>query len=313
MSVVTSSVRGRVGTRLRTIFQAYREVRRARHRCLHFHLSHRGSFIREGFLILRAPRTNGLFATIHGSDFVRTTRESWLWRLIYRTVLGRLSGVAVLNEDARSAVTGLVAGTSVSILPNPGPIDAQPEDLSFTGDRKVLFAGRVGHRKGVDTLIRAWDSVRERYPDASLLLFGPLDADLDPDIEARLPEFHRGEQSPSATHAALRDSACAVLPSRAEGQPMFLIEALAFGVPLVVSDVGGMPGLAMGCGLVVERDNPGALADALCEVLAGGEPVREMRKRARDKYAGSFSIAAHDERLRQFYGLAPSRSIVQER
>ncbi|MCC4908096.1 glycosyltransferase family 4 protein [Microbacterium sp. cx-59] len=307
MNVVASSKRGSLSTRLRTVASALLSVRRSRADQIHFHLSHRGSFVREGLLVLM---TNGkpLFATIHGSDFVRSAGDSALWRTLYKLVLSRMSSVAVLNDDALASVNQLVPRVPAMILPNPGPIDPAPPAPTYTSGMSVVFAGRVGHRKGVDTLLRAWDLVQAQQPSAELIIAGPLDADLADEELGALSRHHVGPLSPAEVQDRLQFAACATLPSRAEGQPMFLIEALAFGVPLVVSDVGGMPGLAEGAGSVVPVGDHVRLADAIVTILNGGDRVDELRRSASKKYQDQFSADAHDAGLRQLYTLHPARS-----
>jgi glycosyltransferase involved in cell wall biosynthesis len=169
----------------------------------------------------------------------------------------------------------------------------------------VVFAGRVGRRKGVDTLLNAWNIVSRTEPAAELTIIGPLDPDLSDAERVALAPYHVGELPPAEVQARLRTAACATLPSRAEGQPMFLIEALAFGVPIVVTDVGGMPLLAQDAGSVVKAGDHTGLARAILKILANDESIGRARLNATAKYQEQFSLAAHDRGLLTLYALRP--------
>ncbi|GAA1666417.1 hypothetical protein GCM10009807_08140 [Microbacterium lacus] len=84
---------------------------------------------------------------------------------------------------------------------------------------------------------------------------------------------------------------------------MFLIEAMGRGVPMVVTNVGGMPGLADGTGLVVEVDDPDALAHAIVSILRSPTAMNEMRATALARYGREFSDETHERNLIAFYSL----------
>lgn len=300
--VIASAVRAAWSRQVATFCRAAVRLVRTPADVRHVHLSHRGSFIREGTLVFISALRGPTFVTIHGSSFVETAKQSALWRWTYRVVLRRAKGIAVLNEPALRVVNSLAPRVAASIVSNPGPVVHPPADPTYVAGGAVVFAGRVGKRKGVDTLLDAWAHVSTRVPDAELVIVGPLENDLDPRAAGLLNGHYRGELSPALVEAALSGAACAVLPSRGEGQPMFLIEALAYGVPLVVSDVGGMPDLAQGNGRVVAVGDHIGLADAISEVLLGEEKTSNMRIAAIEKYARRFSVSAHETALRRLYG-----------
>jgi glycosyltransferase involved in cell wall biosynthesis len=86
-----------------------------------------------------------------------------------------------------------------------------------------------------------------------------------------------------------------VLPSRAEPLGVVLLEAMACGTPCVASRVGGIPEIVgAGCGRLVEPDDPGALADAVAEVLASG---KQRYSAACLEAAAASDLDANTERL----------------
>lgn len=305
VQVIASTLRGSLWRKIRTFTHALRKLLRAPNDVVvHVHLSQRGSFVREGALILLSSFSKKVFATIHGSSFVETA-EKPSWRLLYRFVLSSLDAVGVLNSQAYEATCALAGKRKLVVLPNVGPV--QPVPLSSgvavrSSIKRVVFAGSVGLRKGVDLLIGAWERVRIDNPDSELILLGPIEPDVPNDLREALEPFARGPRDSAAVHRELSDAWCAVLPSMAEGQPMFLLEALAFGTPILVTDIGGMPGLAEGCGRIVPSGNANALGDALSNLLSTSEEEwNRLSVEAQRKYSRDFSLQVHEARLRELY------------
>lgn len=271
---------------------------------VHVHVSHRGAFLREGGLVrVAAARRLPVYVTVHGSDFVATSRQRG-WASLYRSVLRRATGVAVLNTAAEAAVRRLVPATPVTVLANPGPVPADwaPPGPGAAGP-VALFAGEVSHRKGVDVLKAAWPAVRAALPEAELVVAGPPSGvDL-----AGVPGVRQvGPVSPERVRELLGAARVAVLPSRAEGMPMFVLEAMAAGRPVVGTTVGAMPDMLAGAGRVVPPGDADQLAGALTAYL--GDPVRADREGAagRARYRQSHSAEATLDRLADFYRVARS-------
>ncbi|GAA0816576.1 hypothetical protein Sya03_42670 [Spirilliplanes yamanashiensis] len=269
---------------------------------VHVHLSHRGAFLREGALVraaaaLRRP----VFVTVHGSDFVATSRTG-LWRPVYAAVLRAADGVAVLNDGALAAVRRLAPRTPVTLLHNPGPVPAdwRPATGAAAAPPTVVFAGEVSHRKGVDVLLAAWPAVLRAVPDATLVVAGPaggVATDGVPGVRAL------GAVPPARVRELLGEARAAVLPSRAEAMPMFVLEAMAAGRPVVGTAVGAMPGMLAGAGRVVQPGDAAALAAALVAYLADPAAAGRDGAAGRERYLRDHSPAAAAHHLGVFYGL----------
>lgn len=280
----------------------WRLRRRASEVIIHIHLSQKKAFIREGGLGLWARLLRlRVYATIHGSSFVATSSLR-RWRWWYRWVLRRVDGVAVLDESARTAVGELAPHTPVRIVHNPGPIpEPLRTDLTPPGESPpvVVFAGSVGHRKGVDVLIAAWPAVRQRHPRARLEIFGPVEAGFPVDgVDGVL----HGPVPAEVLWQHLAQSRVAVLPSRAEAMPMFIIEAQGLGRPCVVTEVGAMPAQVEGCGVVVPPDDPAALAAGLVRYLDDPALADIDGRCATERYDERYRAAAVIGEMTAFYG-----------
>jgi exopolysaccharide biosynthesis WecB/TagA/CpsF family protein len=278
-----------------TLTSAAKLLRMPRDDVAQFHLSERGSFVREGALVALARRS-GLttVVTLHGADLVPFAAEHP--RLV-SAVLGQAHLVTCLDEEARETARAMAPRARVEILPNPVPIDRDSGGADRTEER-VLFAGEIGHRKGADVLVRAWQLVAERRERARCIMVGPT-KDLAIPATERLEV--RGSVGPEEMRRLLRSSRVVALPSRAERLPMILTEAMGGGRPFVSTPVGGIPALAREGGLLVDVDDVDGLATRLTELL--GDPALALRigERGRRFCEETHSVEAVDARLRQLY------------
>lgn len=182
------------------------------------------------------------------------------------------------------------------------------------GDPPILYVGRVEERKGVHVLVDAFEQViSQQRPRARLRIVGPHSywdeqpspyyqalaqrCAAHPRIELRGPTYHDGELA-----AVYRDAAVSVVPSVfPEALGLTSLEAQASGVPVVVSDAGGLPETvdAGKSGLVFANRNAGQLAEAVLSILGNDQRRRAMGAAARDWAMRTFSwdvIAAELER-----------------
>ena len=169
----------------------------------------------------------------------------------------------------------------------------------------VVFAGRLSAEKGVDTLIAAIGRLR---PTATLQVAGEgpegsrLQALAD-DLAPGRVVFH-GRLGKADTVALLRSAAVVAVPSRwYENQPMIVLEAMALGVPVVASDMGGLPELVEPdvTGALVPPDDDEALAAALAGLLDDPGRALAMGQAGRAEVAWSHSPELHLERLGDIY------------
>lgn len=145
-----------------------------------------------------------------------------------------------------------------------------------TGSPTVLFLGRLERRKGVDTLLDAFAAVAGSRPDARLLLAGS--GSLDDEVRSRAslePLAGRvavlGQVERAEVPALLRSSTLFCMPSLGEPLGMSALEALACGLPVVVTDAGGLADLVPNeGGRKVAPGDANVLARALDELLALG-------------------------------------------
>lgn len=163
----------------------------------------------------------------------------------------------------------------------------------------VGFAARFEHLKGPLTLLEAFAVARRS--DARLRLVFAGAGSLEPKLKSRAAvlgvaghcEFAGRYASAEQRKAFMERLDIFALPSLTEGTPNSIAEAMSFGVPVIASDVGGIPDtLTAQSGVLVSPGDVAALADALVSVAKDSDARRRMGRAARERYETLFSPQA---------------------
>ena len=206
-------------------------------------------------------------------------------------------------EHGRAVVSATLFEREIMSVPRRRPAGAP---------FRVLFVGYLRHEKGIDTLLAAFRGLLEQLPQAELEIVGGRDT-----VEHGVGQQLRREMDALSQRAVIRcrghlafgpelfqalaDADVLALPSRSEGTPRVLIEARAFGCPVVATAVGGIPSSISDGedGLLVTPNDPAALGAALLRVARDENLRRRLiaggLARARRSTVESFAQAILDE------------------
>lgn len=242
---------------------------------VHAHTAARASFWRKTLFLLLG-RAAGARTVLHlhdGSFPAWYAARSRPVQALVRWVLRRVDRVVLLTEGWRAWMLALEPAARCRVLRNPVPLPERPAEPQ---PGRVLFLGRLWREKGIDDLLAAAARVAPQLPALQLVCAGDGELERVQALAQRLglagrvelPGWLDGE--PKAR--ALREAAVFVLPSYAEGLPMGVLEAMAQGVPVVASDVGGVREALGDAGLLVAAGDVEALAGALAALLQ--DPAR---------------------------------------
>lgn len=185
-------------------------------------------------------------------------------------------------------------------LPDPVPPPPARPDRPLT----LLFVGRDFERKNGSLVVDAFRSLRQRHPGARLLLVGGTGGSriVEPGIE-----HHLDMDRPDLLDRIFPQADVLVLPSRAEGFGMVLIEAMASGLAVLGTRTGGIPEIVdhARTGFLLDPANLAVdLARRLDELASRAGLVRQMAAAARKRFASLFTVARHNDRLRAVYEAA---------
>jgi glycosyltransferase involved in cell wall biosynthesis len=177
------------------------------------------------------------------------------------------------------------------------------------GRRHLLFVGRLDDDvKRVSALVRAFAGLAAEHPDADLVIGG--DGPDGEDLRRLAAELAPGRvrflgwvTGPEALAPLYNAAECLVLPSRSEGFPTVVGEAMACGTPVLASRVGGVPELVVEgeTGWLIPPGDDAALAAALSRVLARPKEAAALRPRVRAMAEERVSPAAVAAALRECF------------
>jgi glycosyltransferase involved in cell wall biosynthesis len=226
----------------------------------------------------------------------RKRAVSILWQ---DRMLGRAAALHLTSDDEARLVADIAPSVPRIVLANgiwwddfqrlPDGREFRARYLGGHGGDIVLSLGRITHKKGLDILVRSFAEVRARHPGAVLAMAGPDDEGLQPSLAALATRLGIGDSviftgmlNGDDRLDALAAATVWALPSHTENFGIAAVEALAAGVPVVISpavniapDVG-----AAGAAIVVDAQ-PAALARALSALLDDAARRTELGERGR--------------------------------
>ena len=252
------------------------------------HLSVGGSFIREGSLLLCARILRARTGIhMHGSRFPSFSRRH---PLLTRFICRASDSVFVLTDEMREIVSGLLTPTEkteIVMVRNMVDVPALADHRNDT----VFFAGEVGERKGADVLLSAWYNMAVQYRSGwKLIIAGPIDMDLSP-YPLDESVIFLGTIPHQDVVGLQRTAKIAVLPSRHEALPMFLLESMAAGCAVISTDVGQIKELLSDdAGVLVRPADSDDLLEALAGLMENAEALEKTANRARQKIETEYSL-----------------------
>lgn len=298
---------------LRVLVTLYQWLRRERFTLVHTHSTKAGVL---GRLAARWAGAPVVLFTAHGWAFTEG-RSAWTRALLTQVerLVARVSDriVCVSEYDRDLAIRLRVADPETLVTIRNGldtgefltPADAGGirDTLGAAGDFLIASVGRLAAPKDPFTLISALRMLPD--PRSRLLLIGS--GSLRHAIERHIRAEGVAERvwlagERTDVPAILREADVFVHSSHREGLPLVIIEAMLAGLPVVATNIGGIPELVDEgvTGILVPRDDPGALADALRRLMMDPALRRRIGTEGRDKALQAFS---HDRMLADYLRL----------
>lgn len=241
--------------------------------------------------------------TLHGAwpsscdSFVRQTLTTADW------VVGCSAAILQLGCELAPEVS-----SHSSIIYNAQePASGHPSSLRFDPP-VLLYVGRLSREKGIDVALAAFASLIERFPETRLVIAGdgPERAALEQQADqlnlAPAIQF-LGWVPPEQVPALINAASVVILPSREDSFPVVGLQVALMERPAVATRVGGIPEMILDreTGLLVERENPKALADAIGSLLQHPDNARRMGKAARRRALEAFRFDRHVEAYGALY------------
>lgn len=214
-----------------------------------------------------------LVLNFHGAELLLIRKKKWI-RPIMKFIIRQANAIFANSHFTASKIRELVP-VSVEWSPYGSPLASGtiPPAHARTGRYKVLFVGRHIERKGVEYLIRASAKLDPKRFEIRIVGKGNLTEPLKELAQKISPEnvTFTGTLSPDELRSEYQNANCFVLPAivdskgDTEGLGVVLIEAMQYGLPVISTDVGGIPDVVVNgeTGILVPEKNSEALAAAI--------------------------------------------------
>lgn len=265
---------------------------------VHLHSGKMGSFARKAILlwvarVLRVP----VVLHIHAGMFrVFYDAMPAAGRWFIRRTLAAASTVVALGGGWTERLREIAPTARLVSVPNGIPIVGTGPRAAEGEPVHVVFLGRMCDDKGTFVLLDAWARVVEDAPQARLTIAGNGEVDRAREVVARLGLSGsvqvREWLSPAEIRELLGTAHVLTLPSRNEGQPMSVLEAMARGLCVVATSVGGIPDLVEDgtSALLVPPDDVDALAKALWTAVTDGSTRHRLGDAALGRARAAFDV-----------------------
>lgn len=276
----------------------------------HVHMASRGSFMRKRVFMERAFKAGvGVVAHLHGSEFAVWYDEECdkSRQALIRETLQKCSKVVVLSEEWRDFFVdrAICPRERLAVLYNA--VDVPLENVTDYTNNTVLFMGRLGERKNPEALIRAAATVVHEHPGACFVFAGDGEVNRYRSLARALGVskscVFTGWLSDDEKRDALRQASVFCLPSRNEGMPMSLLEAMSYGLACIAAPVGGIPQVIQNgmSGYLVTAGDTRALGKLIGGLLSDPAGKRRLGEAARTVVRDRFGLEAYAARLTDIY------------
>lgn len=229
-----------------------------------------------------------------------------VWNSNYQAMFEQCDYGILLSESLKAKIEEHIgASDKLKVVYNPcSPV---ADTSGYEKKNQILFSGTLYDGKGYKDLIRAFASIANSYPDWKLVFAGngeveqarALATELGINNQVELLGWVSGE----AKHRAFCESKALCLPSYAEGFPMAVLDAWAYGLPVVTTPVGGIPDVAQdGANMLLFEPGDVELLSKQLEKIMIDDKLRQSLSRESVKMArGPFALAAVTGQVGEIY------------
>lgn len=224
---------------------------------------------------------------------------------LYKKLFSQADLILVLSEQWKKWLEESLGITEhVEVLYNPCPKVNRREDIR---ENNILFAGTIIPRKGYGDLIKAFAKIAKKYPNWKIIFAGNGEIENAKKIASEygisnqivFPGWINGKKK----EETFQKASIYCLASDGEGFPMGVLDAWAYGIPCVVTPVGGIPDIIKDevNGLIFPVGDIDTLASKL-EKLITNKDLRTKIVKETDKYVNNeFNVSSINQKLGQIY------------
>lgn len=245
---------------------------------VHIHTSEPPSAIRKALFVWWAKLWKKK-VIVHFHAFSPETTINGKYQKVYKYLFNHADKVIVLSQLWKNYVNNTFhLGNKVQIIYNPCTTEILPN--RYSKQNIILYAGTINTRKGYADMIKAFAQIASQYPEWKIVFAGNGDIDKGKMLAKKLGIESQtqflGWINGKEKDKAFKEATIFCLPSYAEGFPMAVLDAWAYGLPVITTPVGGIPDIAKdGDNLLLFQPGDYNKLAHLMECLINNKPLRE--------------------------------------
>ncbi|ULT56208.1 glycosyltransferase family 4 protein [Neobacillus drentensis] len=278
---------------------------------IHIHSSFGPSFYRKiPFIYMASWAKKTIINHCHGADFdsfyLNASKKK---KILIKKVYNKCTVIIALSDEWKERLSLIVQNDKIELIENYSRIReaAIKENVNRQRNEQILFLGEIGQRKGCYDIPAVVEKVVESFPNVKFVLGGTGDIGSiqkllrEKGIEKNVifPGWVRNKEK----DRLLRESDIFFLPSYNEGMPMSILDAMGYGLPIVSTNVGGIPKIVHNGenGYVCEPGDIQAFSNAIIKILMNEEIRKKYGESSVEIVKQGYSFEGHIKRLARLY------------
>lgn len=277
---------------------------------IHIHSSFGSSFFRKlPYIYISAFVRKPIVNHIHGADFNEFYRDAdSKARKRIEKAYEKCVFLIALSEEWRDKLSEIVNRDKITVIENYSVLNdtAIKDRRKKTNENTVLFLGFIGERKGCFDIPEIIKLVTDKVADARFVLGGcgeieKISAMVPAELKSSVifPGWVRGEDK----EKLLKSADIFFLPSYNEGMPMAILDAMGYGLPIVSTNVGGIPRIVKDNynGFIFDPGDTDGMAKAIANLLINDDIREQFGINSVKIVEKSYSLQLHIKKLSDLY------------
>lgn len=273
---------------------------------IHIHTSEPPSALRK-VLFMAVSKLLGKKVIVHFHSFSVDTTIKSKYQWVYRYLFGKADCILVLSKYWQDELCDTFGFNEDKVKVLYNPCTTEISNKVYPKKKEILYAGTVNARKGYADMINAFAKVADKYHDWCIVFAGNGEIEEGKALASRLgidkQTVFLGWVRGNDKDKAFKEASIFCLPSYAEGFPMGVLDAWAYGLPVITTPVGGIPDIAKD-GTNCLLFNPGdtnKLAEQMDKMMSSEELRKLVASESKELAKGIFSVDKVTERLGNIY------------
>ena len=274
---------------------------------VHIHMAERGSFYRKSIYIIIAKLLGKkIIVHFHGAEFDEFYHKesNKLQKMYIKYILGKSNLIIALGDNWKKKIKRYT-NTEIVVLNNA--VEVPDNNFYDINNKNILLLGRLEQRKGTFDLLDITDNVLQEDSRFNLVLAG--DGNLEV-VKKKIDKLQLKDNvkllgwiNKEQREEIFKNTAIFVLPSYNEGMPMAILEAMSYGIPLVVSDVGDIPYLVNDeeNGYLINAGDKKQLEDRVLRLMKDKDLRAKISRNNYDKVKNKFNLQLNLKKIEKIY------------